>query len=392
MTENLTGIETAFQAALAVLRHNARGALPRTAGWGYPEPYTRDLMIAAPGILLSGDESLIASLRRVLEALARNQSPLGHIPGLADNPEDRGSSDPTPLFLIGLALYRQQTGAVDFLSEAAERALRWLEFQSQDDRVIIAQQPTSDWRDEQWVLGYGLYVNALLYAALRLWKQDERASALWDRINRPVIVGGRKPAHVLEGLALPDQPYYALWSYKVHYSARFDLLGNCLAILFGLADRDKASAMIDWIETSCAMQRAAGALALDLPPCLIPTVQRDDPDWHPRYEQFGRPGDYHNGAVWPFIAGWYVAALVAAGQQAVAERRLVALAELVRPARRPGLEFGFNEWFSAADGLPRGEDWQTWSAAMMLYATACVRQGSTPFFDAVRRASSEQKG
>ena len=213
-----------------------------------------------------------------------------------------------------------------------------------------------------------------------------------DRINRPVIVGGRKPAHVPEGLALPDQPYYALWSYKVHYSARFDLLGNCFAVLFGLADLDKARAIIAWIEHAVAAGRANGALALDLPPCLIPTIQRDDPDWHPRYEQFNRPGDYHNGGVWPFIAGWYVAALVATGQQVVAECRLAALAELARPARRPGLEFGFNEWFSAVDGLPRGEDWQTWSAAMMLYATACVRQGSTPLFDAVRRASSGQKG
>ena len=41
----------AKEAALEVLRHNAHGpcqGLPRTAGWGYPEPYTRDMMIAVP--------------------------------------------------------------------------------------------------------------------------------------------------------------------------------------------------------------------------------------------------------------------------------------------------------------------------------------------------------
>jgi hypothetical protein len=31
-----------------------------------------------------------------------------------------------------------------------------------------------------------------------------------------------------------------------------------------------------------------------------------------------------------------------------------------------------------------GEDWQTWSAAMYLYAAACVEQRKTPFFEAVR--------
>ena len=44
------------------------------------------------------------------------------------------------------------------------------------------------------------------------------------------------------------------------------------------------------------------------------------------------------------------------------------------------------------DGAPRGEDWQTWSAAMLLYAAACVRQGSTPFFDEMRRSAGAPKG
>ena len=39
-------VTMAKEAALEVLLHNAshgRHGLPRTAGWGYPEPYTRDL-------------------------------------------------------------------------------------------------------------------------------------------------------------------------------------------------------------------------------------------------------------------------------------------------------------------------------------------------------------
>src|SRR6476646_12042492 len=111
-------IEEARRAALEVLHYNARGPrgdLPRTAGWGYAEPYTRDWMIAALGVLTTGDAVLLDTIQRMLVALAAGQSPHGHIPGLADAPADRGSSDTTPLFLIGLALYRRVTGQAAFL-------------------------------------------------------------------------------------------------------------------------------------------------------------------------------------------------------------------------------------------------------------------------------------
>ena len=98
-------IAEAKAAALQVLLHNASGPcenLPRAAGWGYPEPYTRDLMISALGILVSENAELLDSLRSTLQALARNQTELGHIPSLAHDPNDRGASDTTPLFLWGV--------------------------------------------------------------------------------------------------------------------------------------------------------------------------------------------------------------------------------------------------------------------------------------------------
>ena len=76
-------IGAAKQAALAVLLHNAHGpyqGLPRTAGWGYPEPYTRDLMISLLGIVVSEDQQLVTIIRNVLVTLAENQTEHGHIP------------------------------------------------------------------------------------------------------------------------------------------------------------------------------------------------------------------------------------------------------------------------------------------------------------------------
>ena len=58
-------IEEARIAAIKVLKHNAHGdfeGLPRTAGTGYPEPYTRDLMIAMLGVASTGDPQLISGM------------------------------------------------------------------------------------------------------------------------------------------------------------------------------------------------------------------------------------------------------------------------------------------------------------------------------------------
>jgi hypothetical protein len=375
-------IQDAKAAALEVLHHNVRGpfqGLPRTAGWGYPEPYTRDLLISALGVLASGDPMLIQALGRVLDKLAENQSPLGHIPSLVHDPEDRGASDTTPLFLLVLGILRQVTGSAGHLEMAGRKALRWMEYQSPDDRVMVAQQPTSDWRDEHWVLGHGLFVNTLVYGYLRLLGDGARAAALQAAVNGPDDQVDRN--HPVEGLAVRGRPTYAMWSYKVLRDERCDLLGNSLAILTGLAPRSRAVRMVAWIEAECEAMRHRHELAVALPPCFFPFVLPTDSDWRPRYAIFNQPGDYHNGGVWPFVCGFYVAALVAAGRQRLAEEKLLALAGLVKPAREAKVAYGFNEWFKAQTGAPSGQDWQSWSASMFLYAAACVEQTRPLFFE-----------
>jgi len=383
-------IKKARKAAVQVLLHNAHGpyrGLPRAAGWGYPEPYTRDIMISSLGILISGNKKLINSLRRALETAARNQSRLGHIPSLVHDPDDRGASDCTPLFLMAVATYRKVTGESDFLEQAVQKAMTWMEYQSPSDRVIVVQAPTSDWRDEQWVLGYGLFVNTIVYSYLSLFGQYDRASKLREAMGRFTVKGDKQNRHVHEGLVLRYKPYYALWSYKVYRSERFDLLGNSIAILSGIASPSRANALISWVEAECQSLRDRKELASDLPPNFFPYIKPGDPDWIPRYERYNQPGEYHNGGIWPFVCGFYIAALVAAGRHQLAERKLAVLTELVRPARVAKVEFGFNEWLRAQDGTPQGEDWQSWSAAMYLYAAACVEQKRTPFFEQVRNRS-----
>lgn len=380
-------LDEARGAALEVLRHNAVGpcrGLPRTAGWGYPEPYTRDLMIASLGILASGDRELVDALRRTLVALAENQSERGHIPSLAHDPGNRGASDTTPLFLLAVGLYRRAMGEPGFLEGAAIKALTWMEYQSPDDQVMVAQLPTSDWRDEQFVLGHGLFVNTIVYSYLRLFGREAESEQLRGFMSRLRVREEGRSSHVHDGLVVPHKPYFALYSYKVYHSERFDLLGNCLAILTGIASPSRARRLIGWIEAEVKNLHETGQLSVDLPPCLFPYIRPEDPDWRPRYERFNRPGDYHNGGVWPFVCGFHVAACVAAGRHRLAREKLAALTEAVRPWHERELRWGFNEWLNAQTGRPSGRDWQTWSASMYLYAVVCVERKTTPFFNWIR--------
>lgn len=393
-TTNWQEIEKAKEAALEVLLHNSHGpfhGLPRTAGWGYPEPYTRDLMFTILGIAVSENQKLLKSIRKVLETLADNQTQHGHIPSLVHDKDDRGASDTTPLFLLGVGIFRQVSGEWDFLYEAVNKALVWMDYQCPSDRYLVAQQPTSDWRDEQWIIGYGLYVNTVVYSYLRLLGRSEKADKLHHAMSRFTITGGTMHHHVHEGLVVKHKPYYAFWSYKIFSSERFDLLGNSLAILSGMASPSRADKLISWIEAECAGLRERGELAVDLPPNFFPYIKYNDPDWHDRYLIYNKPGEYHNGGIWPFIAALYIAALVAAGHHSLAEKKLMALTQSVKLSVSEGLDFGFNEWIKAQDGKPMGQDWQSWTAALYLYAGKCVEEKRTPFFDEIRNGSIAPK-
>lgn len=385
--EKWNEIEEAKTAAIEVLLHNAKGpyqGLPRTAGWGYPEPYSRDLLLSILGIAVSDNDILVARFKKVLKVLAKNQTLNGHIPSLVHDKEDRGSSDTTPLFLMGVGIFRNKFNDYGFLHSAVEKALKWMEYQSPSDRYLVAQQPTSDWRDEQWVLGFGLFVNTLVYIYLRLLGQHERAEKVGHDMGRFTVTEGKMHRHVHEGLTVKYKPYFAFWSYKMYSSERFDLLGNCLAILSGIASPSRANEMITWIEAECEALRKKGDLSVDLPPNFFPFIKPEDSDWHSRYALHNLPGEYHNGGIWPFICGLYVAALVAAKRFRLAEKKLLVLTQFIQISSSKTVRYGFNEWIKSQNGKAMGQDWQTWSAALYLYAAKCVEERKTPFFEEMR--------
>jgi glycogen debranching enzyme len=107
---------------------------------------------------------------------------------------------------------------------------------------------------------------------------------------------------------------------------------------------------------------------------LTPYVEPGAPDWREYYGMLNVPGHYHNGGVWPFIGGFWVAALVKCGLHEKAAEVLARLAALNRAGE-------FNEWHHGDTGEPLGVQDQAWSAGMYVYAYECVRQKRALHFE-----------
>jgi glycogen debranching enzyme len=101
---------------------------------------------------------------------------------------------------------------------------------------------------------------------------------------------------------------------------------------------------------------------------LTPAVLPGDPDWRDYYSTLNVPDHYHNGGVWPFLGGFYIAALVKAGRYDSALASLRRLAELNQVGQ-------FNEWHHGRTGESMGVRDQAWSAGMYLCACECVKRG-----------------
>ncbi len=97
-----------------------------------------------------------------------------------------------------------------------------------------------------------------------------------------------------------------------------------------------------------------------------------------------KPYHYHNGGIWAFLGGFYVAALVAADRQEYALEQLGKLVELNRQGINQ--EWEFNEWAHGQSGRPMGFARQSWSAAMYIFAYDAVTQEDTRYFSALRQA------
>ena len=351
----------------------------------YRRVWARDGVVCGLAGLASGEDDLADGLRATLETLAQNLGPQGQVPSNVDAQTVSygglaGRVDAGPWFVLGVGLYARlrDRAFAQRMAEPVGRVLRLLEAWEFNGRGLVYVPQSGDWADEYDLHGYLLFDQALRLVALRTWApvapdgpavaaQAERLGALVEATFWPRPGGDAgaayHPGAFRQSLGEPA-PFPSAALTPGGYVRRFDALGSAVALLAGLW-ADRADTVLDH-GRGLAEGTAAG-----LVPAFAPTVREGDAGWDAlrgsvRDTFSNRPGHYHNGGLWPFVNGWWAAALAHGGRADDAR----ALADRVEAANRLG--GGFPEYLDAAEGRPHGTQPLAWSAAGEVLAHAAL--------------------
>jgi glycogen debranching enzyme len=321
-------------------------------------------------MIISLGASLLKDFRKTIDrslaTLSKNQSDKGQIPNAVDkfsrrkNHVDFKSIDSSCWFIIGHENYRgryKDSSLFRKYKKSIDKAYNWLSYQDMGEDHMLEQQPTSDWQDAfPHRYGHTINTQALWYKVLKIMGKEKEAGLLKRRVNEN------------KDDKLWDGEFYLPWRWKNHnkYQEKgewFDSLGNLLAIIYELADKDKALKILKYIEER-KINRPYPVRTID------PPIKPKSKDWKDYFYDAGAtPYNYSNGGIWTYIGGFYVCALVKMGKIIKAREELKNLAEanLKNPV--------FSEWLDGKTGKAKGKGNQGWNAGMYIVAYESVKIG-----------------
>ncbi|HKO87632.1 MAG TPA: glycoside hydrolase 100 family protein [Burkholderiales bacterium] len=381
-------IEECRLRAIDLLHKNlsAQGILAATAGAraharGYTAIFGRDAAICALGMALSGNEELQTAAATAMHTLAAHQAENGQIPkfvataaGVAE--ADfwyLGCIDATLWWLIALALLDDLQGSElrDRYGGQIAKAIYWLECQEHQHFRLLQQNEASDWADIMPRSGFVLYTNALWHWCKRLYalKHAETTRLNANQLFYPFgndiaeYKRARLLAHYVKRKARNRELYLSFVNFAF-YGDEGDVFGNILAILCGLTDEGGTHRILHALEVAGVNDPYPVRVVVD------PIVEASFL-WRPymsRHQQ-NFEWQYHNGGIWPFVGGFWVAAQSAAGRYDVAQSELLKLAQAAALGN-----WAFTEWLHGKTLSLEGMQGQSWNAAAFLFAHAAVTQ------------------
>lgn len=378
----MADIHAAYDAAIASLRTCTHAVGLKASGRrvGHHQVWARDAMIALLGGSLVDDPAIHQALMGAIDILRSRQTATGAIPNNVDavslRPNFRAYADSGLWWIVGSSILAPDPAT-------AARILAWYECQDVDQSGCLSMQESADWQDLFCTRGKGLYLNCLYVLALEAAARHRHAALVRDCINEYFWYRGDgnllpHVRHTFSTESVQDQDslgrkrwlpvkrslvnetYYLPWLGFRACGEWFDVLGHALAILAGVPDPAQTEAILSFVQRHKIEFKS-----------ICPEIQPGDPDWRNYYGMLNLPGQYHNGGIWPFIGGFWIAALVRCGRHDQAAAALARLAEL-------NMSGGFNEWHHGHTCEPLGVADQAWSAGMYIYAYQCVRRRQTP--------------
>lgn len=375
----------------------------------YKRVWSRDGIICGLAALMTDDKKLIRGFRKTIDTLMAYQHKLGFMPSNVDPVHKKvsyggsaGRVDATIWAVIAIGQYYKRTKDKKILKQYyhnIKKIMRVLDIWEFNDKDFIYVPMGGDWADEYINEGYILYDQLLYLQALREYadirkelgkkntKQLRKAKNFLELIevnyyllrknsNSPLVYnkvvfekGIRENLHKKDHLL----PYFN----PAGYGKRFDGFANVLAMLF-----DAVSSPVQEVITKHMVHTFTYKKTKQLVPAFWPVITRgaDFSKLRDRYSVAFRnkPYEYHNGGLWPFINGFYAAA-VAETNKTLAREVLDAVNWANARAKKKAHAWGFYEFINGETFNVGGMKHQAWSAAGGIIAYEAAINGKRVF-------------
>ncbi len=322
---------------------------------GYDAVWARDSMITSLGA------SLLSEFKKPFEksiiTLAKNQSKKGQISNCVDKWSERKphvdyqSIDSTLWYIIGHFIYKKRFNNKLFkkYKKSIKNAIQWLSYQDISEDNLLEQLPTTDWQDAfPHKYGHTINTQALYYKTLNLIEKKKQAIELKKGVNKN------------QEICLWNKNYYYAYRWKNHNKYKeigdwFDSLGNLLAIIFDLADKNQSLKIINYIKTKKINQPYPVK-------AIYPSIKKSSKYWQDYFLDCDAKevNHYLNAGIWGYVGCFYILALIKLKKFKQAEKELNKLAEL-------NLKANFPEWTNPITKESHGK-MQAWEAGMYILA------------------------
>ncbi len=365
-------LEDAADAYLVELDGGRTGVI---AGYPWFGEWSRDTLIALPGLCLARDE--VGKALDILESLASRleNGLVPNIPQSGDVPSNGEAIDASLLFIRATSLVSKRTRS-QRIAPLQEACLDLIESiaAGADSRVRIDAQGFLFVEQGPWALtwmdalvdghavtprqGYAVDLNAL-------WLSGLLSALRWAKKLRPEFIetwsetAKKLSDHFEEKFWLHDQGFLTDTHNGHHGDGKLRPNQLWALVLPGVPIQKERK------------QRALRAVRDKLlTPVGMRTLSPDDPDYRPFYRgaQTERDRAYHQGTVWPWLLGLYADAVAAVeGSEAAKEEMMPALAALSAHLRTEGCIGQIGEVFDGdAPHRPGGTPAQAWSVSEVL--------------------------
>ena len=354
----------------------------RSVERGYAAVFGRDAAICSLGMAVCEDETLEEAAAVGLLTLASHQAPNGQIPKFVDVDKREadfwylGCIDSTLWWLIAMAALDERPrhrGLLDVHRRRIDLAIHWLLAQEHQRFFLLQQNEASDWADIMPRSGFVLYTNALWYLVKDIYRLSNKTQTRdnYNGLFHPFSASLHeyRRGRLLADYALKKARRRDLYLSFVNFASfgeDGDVFGNVLTLLFGLTTPKREHALL----------KALIAAQVHEPHpvrSVCEPIVEEHFLWRPymsRHQQ-NFAWQYHNGGIWPFLGGFWILALLRAGEPALAREQLLKLAQCCALN-----DWQFNEWLHGRTFEPRGMPGQSWNAATFLMADHALRGGA----------------